>query len=112
MTTTALDIEITDENIDSIEEQMIPENEVASIDCIALNPQIADQVNSAGHRPGEYELIIYKIVLEKKDIFFLYFDDGEFGGTEEFAVRSFFYETEADAKAAMGAEYNDWLTRF
>lgn len=112
METNALDIEITEENLHGIEQQMIAPNEVASIDCMALNPLIADQVNSSGHRPGEYELIIYKIVFDGQDIFLLYFDDAEFGGVEEFAARASFFETEADAKAAMGAEYNDWLTRF
>ena len=112
MTSPALYIEITDENLDFIEEQMIPENEIASMDCMALNPQIADQVNSSGHRPGEYELLIYKVSVDDKDVFLLFFEDGEWGGVDDFVEAASFYETEADAMAAMGAEYNDWLTRF
>jgi hypothetical protein len=107
-----LTVEITEDNIDAIQEQMISENEVASLDCLALNPDIADQVNGDGYRSGQYEIHIYKIDVGDKEAFLLYFDDGEWNTLEEFVERSHFYETEAAALAGMGAGYNDWLTRF
>lgn len=112
MTSTELNIIVTDENIDAIEDQMTPDNEVATIDCMALNPPIAEQVNSGFGRPAEYELQIFKVEVEDQEVFLLYFEDGDTQDTDSFAERAHFYENEADAKAAMGAEYNDWLTRF
>lgn len=109
METNALNIEITDENIGSIEDQMVLDNEIASIDCMALNPMIADQVNNCG---SGYELLIYRVEVDEEEVFLLFLEDGEAGDAEDFAARASFYATEAEAKAAMGAEYNDWLTRF
>lgn len=112
MTSTEINIIVTDENIDAIEDQMTPDNEVASIDCMALNPAIAEQVNSGPGRTGEYQLQIFKIEVEGKKIFVLFFDDGDVQDSESFNERVRFYSLQEDAMAAMGAEYNDWLTRF
>lgn len=110
--TSKLTVELTDELIDEIDEQIDPSNEVVSIDCLALNPDIAEQVNGDRRGSSYYILFIYQITLQGKEVFLLLFDDGEGESIEDFEGRAHFYETEADARAAMGAEYNDWLTRF
>lgn len=106
MTTTELNIIITEENCNSIIDQMTEENQVFTLDCMDLNPEIAEMTR------GGYELQIYKVNVENQDVFLFYMEDGWGGDCEDFDERASFFKTQVEAKAALGDEYNDWLTRF
>jgi hypothetical protein len=108
----SLNIEITEENEEMFLDQLSDDNRIATMDCMALNPDIAETVRNGRNRIVTYDLSVYRILFEDKTVFMLLMDDGESGDFEFFAERTRFYETEADAMAAMGAEYNDWITRF
>lgn len=107
-----LNIEITEDNEEMFLDQLSDDNRIAVMDCMALNPDIAEIVRNGRNRVVTYELSVYRILVESETVFMLLMDDGESGDFEDFAARTRFYNSEADAMAAMGAEYNDWLTRF
>jgi hypothetical protein len=107
-----LNIEITEDNEETFLDQLSEDNRIAVIDCMALNPDIAEIVRGGRNRLVTYELSVNRILVGDDTVFMLLMDDGESGDFEDFAARTRFYANEADAMAAMGAEYNDWLTRF
>lgn len=120
MENNTLNFDLTSETLRSLDVQMDRENEIATLDCMALSPKTAATVRRLLGRDNSYEFSLYLVTVPQAGVnrernmsaYMLYHDDGAYAPGATLASRVTFYENREDAMAAMGDAYAAWQARY